>query len=102
MESEDYVLASNSRFMQSLDGFHFQYINSAGNRDVIKIEINYSLRAHILESVSTKIMPRIFDDEIDSRFADFFAHQAALIAVTAAVAETIFATQIAILRRHQT
>lgn len=64
MESEDYVLASNSRFMQSLDSFHFQYINSAGNRDVIKIEINYSLRAHIFESVKANTIPRIFDSNI--------------------------------------
>ena len=64
MESEDYVLASNSRFMQSLDGFHFQYINSAGNRDAIKIEINYSLRAHIFESMMVNTIPRIFDSNI--------------------------------------
>ena len=64
MESEDYVLASNSRFMQSLDGFHFQYINSAGNRDAIKIEINYSLRAHIFESMMVNTIPRIFDENI--------------------------------------
>ena len=64
MESEGYVLSLDSRYMHSLDGFHFQYVNAGGNKDTIKIEINYSLRAHILESVSTKIMPRIFDDEI--------------------------------------
>ena len=28
MVSEDYLLAEDSRFMHSLDGFHFQYINA--------------------------------------------------------------------------
>ena len=58
------IINPNSRFMQSLDGIHFQYTNSAGNRDTIKIEINYSLRAHILESVEVNTITRIFDDNI--------------------------------------
>ena len=47
--------------MHSLDGFHFQYINSAGNRDMIKIEINYSLRAHLFEPIKVDFIPRIFE-----------------------------------------
>lgn len=61
MESEDYFLSDESRFMHSLDGFHFQYINSAGNRDMIKIEINYSLRAHLFEPIKVDFIPRIFE-----------------------------------------
>lgn len=61
MESEDYFLSEESRFMHSLDGFHFQYINSAGNKDMIKIEINYSLRAHLFEPVIVDFIPRIFE-----------------------------------------
>lgn len=61
MESEDYFLSEESRFMHSLDGFHFQYINSAGNKDMIKIEINFSLRAHLFEPIKVDFIPRIFD-----------------------------------------
>jgi len=61
MESEDYFLSEESRFMHSLDGFHFQYINSAGNKDMIKIEINFSLRAHLFEPVIVDFIPRIFE-----------------------------------------
>ena len=51
MEKEGYSLSQTSRFSHSLDAFHFNYINSGGNKDMIKIELNYSLRAHILEPV---------------------------------------------------
>ncbi|MCC8103095.1 MAG: nucleotidyl transferase AbiEii/AbiGii toxin family protein [Clostridiales bacterium] len=51
MESEGYSLSSASRFSFSLDAFLYQYRNSSGNRDNIKIELNYSLRAHLFEPV---------------------------------------------------
>ncbi len=44
----------------------------------------------------------MFDDKINRRPADFAGHQRTPTAVTAAVAETIFTTQIAILRNHET
>lgn len=62
MEMEGYQLSKASRFMHSLDAFHYQYQNSGGNRDMIKIELNYSLRAHILEPVYKKILPKAFND----------------------------------------
>ena len=43
MEAEGYQLSSTSRFSYSLDAFHYQYQNTAGNRDMIKIELNYSM-----------------------------------------------------------
>lgn len=49
MASEQYKLLPNSRFSHSLDSFYFRYQNAVGNSDVIKIEINYSLRAHLFE-----------------------------------------------------
>ncbi|MBQ7431872.1 MAG: nucleotidyl transferase AbiEii/AbiGii toxin family protein [Lachnospiraceae bacterium] len=49
MESEGYSLLPASRFHHSLDAFHYTYRNAAGNPDMIKIELNYSLRAHIFE-----------------------------------------------------
>ena len=62
MEAEGYALGDDSRFMHSLDGYIFHYVNAAGNRDIIKIEINYSLRAHIFDPIVTGIIPRIFEE----------------------------------------
>ena len=62
MEEEGYQLSSASRFTHSLDAFYYQYENTGGNKDMIKIELNYSLRAHILEPVHRKILSEAFDD----------------------------------------
>ena len=62
IKSEGYLLSDTSRFSHSLDAFHYNYINAGGNRDMIKIEINYSLRAHIFEPVYKNILPKVFDD----------------------------------------
>ena len=62
MAGEGYQLSEGSRFMHSLDAFYYQYINAGGNRDMIKIELNYSLRAHVLEPVYRRILPEAFDD----------------------------------------
>ena len=62
MKEEGYQLLNGSRFMHSLDAFYYQYINAGGNRDMIKIELNYSLRAHILEPVHRRFLPEAFDD----------------------------------------
>lgn len=50
MSEQGYSLSDASRFSHSLDAFHYNYVNAAGNRDMIKIEINYSLRTHVLSS----------------------------------------------------
>lgn len=62
MDAEGYRLSESSRFTHSLDAFYYQYINAGGNKDMIKIELNYSLRAHILEPVHRRILPATFDD----------------------------------------
>ena len=62
MESEGYLLSDASRVSHSLDTFHYNYQNAGGNRDMIKIELNYSLRAHIFEPVYRSILPGAFDD----------------------------------------
>ena len=67
MEAEGYHLSKGSRFTHSLDSFYCQYQNAGGNRDMIKIELNYSLRAHILEPVHRKILPEVFDDGMTIR-----------------------------------
>ena len=62
MKTEGYQLSAASRFSHSLDAFHFLYQNCGGNKDMIKIEINYSLRSHIFEPVNMRIVPKAFDD----------------------------------------
>lgn len=63
MESEGYQLSDNSRFSHSLDAFHFLYMNSGGNRDMIKIELNYSLRAHVLHPTRRELLTDAFGDK---------------------------------------
>lgn len=70
MESEGYLLSDASRFSHSLDAFHYNYQNAGGNRDMIKIEINYSLRAHIFEPVYKSILPEAFDDGMRVRMVN--------------------------------
>lgn len=64
MTEQGYVLSEASRFSHSLDAFHYGYVNAAGNRDMIKIEINYSLRTHVLESENRQIVSDAFGEPI--------------------------------------
>lgn len=48
MAADGYALNEKSRAYHSLDSFIFNYMNSADIRDNIKIELNYSLRCHVL------------------------------------------------------
>ena len=70
MESEGYQLSDASRFSHSLDAFHYNYQNAGGNRDMIKIEINYSLRAHIFDAVYRNILLEAFDDGMKIRMVN--------------------------------
>lgn len=70
MESEGYLLSDASRFSHSLDAFHYNYQNAGGNRGMIKIELNYSLRAHIFEPVYRSILPSAFDDGLKIRMVN--------------------------------
>lgn len=67
METAGYHLSPASRFSHSLDAFFYQYQNTGGNQDMIKIELNYSLRAHIFETVHRSILPAVFDDGMTIR-----------------------------------
>lgn len=51
MTAEGYTLKGTSKHTHALDSFVYSYTNAAGNPDNIKVEINYSLRAHVLPSV---------------------------------------------------
>jgi len=55
MAMKGYVLSDKSKFAYALDSFVFVYVNSAGVRDNIKVEINYSLRCHVLPLVSCSV-----------------------------------------------
>lgn len=48
MVADGYQNSDKSKYPHSLDSFVYSYSNSAGMRDNIKIEINYSLRSHVL------------------------------------------------------
>jgi predicted nucleotidyltransferase component of viral defense system len=48
MAADGYELSGKSKTFHSLDSFVYTYTNSAGIRDNIKVEINYSLRSHVL------------------------------------------------------
>ncbi len=67
MEGEGYSLSRASRFSHSLDAFYYNYLNAGGNKDIIKIELNYSLRAHIYEASHQSILNDAFKSDIKIR-----------------------------------
>jgi predicted nucleotidyltransferase component of viral defense system len=50
--SQGYTLSPNTRNPHSLDSWIFYYQNTANNKDNIKIEVNYSMRNHILPLIN--------------------------------------------------
>lgn len=59
MTNEGYSLSDKSKFVHSLDSYVYAYNTTSNSRDILKIEINYSDRVHILDSKrkeSTKIL----------------------------------------------
>ena len=67
MSEQGYSLSNASRFSHSLDAFHYNYVNAAGNKDMIKIEINYSLRTHVLRSEDRVFVTDAFGEPIKVR-----------------------------------
>ena len=45
--AKGYSLTKGSKYHFGLDSYVFQYLNNAGNKDIIKIEINFLDRCHI-------------------------------------------------------
>ena len=64
MQSNGYTLHPSSKNTHALDSWVFSYLNAGGNRDNIKIEINYMMRAHILEPLTRKTSVP-FIEEVD-------------------------------------
>ena len=67
MSEQGYSLSDASRFSHSLDAFYYNYVNAAGNNDMIKIEINYSLRTHVLPSENRAFVTDAFGEPIKVR-----------------------------------
>ncbi len=55
MISQGYQLNPSSKNPHSLDSWVFYYLNSTGNKDNIKIEINYSMRNHVFEPIEKEV-----------------------------------------------
>ena len=64
MTAGGYFLSGASRYSHSLDSMLFQYQNAGGNRDNIKLELNYSLRSHIFAPVERKVVTDIFEEDV--------------------------------------
>lgn len=58
MTTQDYAPSRKSRERHSLDSFVFTYRNLGGTDDNIKIEINYSLRAHLFDPKERAIVTK--------------------------------------------
>jgi hypothetical protein len=64
MIANGYVLNPHSRSRHSLDSWVYSYTNVGGNKDNIKIELNYSLRAHIFEAIYRPIVTSVTENEL--------------------------------------
>jgi hypothetical protein len=50
MKANGYMLSPKSKQYHALDSLVYEYSNSGGMKDNIKVEINYMLRCHVLET----------------------------------------------------
>jgi predicted nucleotidyltransferase component of viral defense system len=55
MFAQGYALSPNTKNPHSLDSWVFYFQNAVGNRDSIRIEINYSMRNHLFPAEKRKI-----------------------------------------------
>lgn len=51
MAAEGYTKHARSRHSHALDSYVYSYTNVSGNHDNIKVEINYSMRAHVFPAI---------------------------------------------------
>lgn len=62
MFSQGYALSPNTKNPHSLDSWVFYFQNAGGNKDNLKIEINYSMRNHVLpiikQNVEVNFLPK--------------------------------------------
>ena len=55
MFANGYALSPNTKSPHSLDSWVFFFQNAGGNKDNLKIEINYSMRNHVLPMIKKKV-----------------------------------------------
>jgi len=60
MDQQGYLRKKNDRQSFILDSYYFTYTNSSGNKDNIKFDINYVMRAHLYETEKRLIIPEGF------------------------------------------
>lgn len=60
MTTQGYSKSSRTKNPHSLDSWIYDYQGASGNKDNIKIEINYSLRSHVLEVEERPIITEHF------------------------------------------
>lgn len=63
MLSQGYIMSPKTKTPHSLDSWVYDYMGAGGNKDNIKIEINYSLRSHVLEAEERPIITEHFSSE---------------------------------------
>ncbi|AHF09020.1 MULTISPECIES: nucleotidyl transferase AbiEii/AbiGii toxin family protein [Dehalobacter] len=63
MKLNGYQLSPKTKTPHSLDSWIYEYANCGGNKDTIKIEINYSLRSHVFPAQEMKIITEHFESE---------------------------------------
>jgi hypothetical protein len=63
MLSQGYMMNPKTKNPHSLDSWVYDYMGASGNKDNIKIEINYSLRSHVLEAEERSIITEHFSSE---------------------------------------
>lgn len=63
MLSQGYTKNVKTKNPHSLDSWVYDYFGASGNRDNIKIEVNYSLRAHVLLPEERPIITEHFSSE---------------------------------------
>ncbi len=63
MLSQGYMINPKTKNPHSLDSWVYDYMGASANKDNIKIEINYSLRSHVLEAEERAIITEHFSSE---------------------------------------
>ncbi|MDR1557707.1 MAG: nucleotidyl transferase AbiEii/AbiGii toxin family protein [Tannerellaceae bacterium] len=65
MLTQNYVLSPYTKNPHSLDSWSFYFQNSEGNKDSIRIEINYSMRNHVLPIEKRKANAKLLNIEYE-------------------------------------
>jgi predicted nucleotidyltransferase component of viral defense system len=63
MVSQGYSMNPKTKNPHSLDSWVYDYMGASGNKDNIKIEVNYSLRSHVLGAEERPIITEHFSSE---------------------------------------